>query len=49
MAVKLSVSLRQQGWADEILVALVMTTGGRIHARSGGLEASEIKGVDGLR
>ena len=35
--------------ADEILVALVMTTGPRIHARSGGLQASEIKGVDGLR
>ena len=35
--------------ADEILLALVMTTGPRIHARSGGLRASEIKGVDGLR
>jgi len=35
--------------ADEILVALVMTTGPRIHARSGGLQASEIKGIDGLR
>ena len=35
--------------ADEILVVLVMTTGPRIHARSGGLKASEIKGVDGLR
>ena len=35
--------------SDEILVALVMTTGPRIHARSGGLKASEIKGVDGLR
>jgi len=34
---------------DEILVALVMTTGPRIHARSGGLQASEIKGIDGLR
>ena len=35
--------------ADEILIALVMTTGPRIHARSGGLQALEIKGVDGLR
>jgi amino acid synthesis protein len=35
--------------ADEILFALVMTTGGRIHARLGGLKASEIRGEDGLR
>lgn len=35
--------------ADEILLALVMTTGERIHARAGGLKASEIKGEDGLR
>ncbi len=35
--------------ADEILLALVMTTGARIHARAGGLKASEIKGEDGLR
>ena len=35
--------------ADEILLALVMTTGPRVHARSGGLQASEIKGIDGLR
>jgi Amino acid synthesis len=35
--------------ADEILLALVMTTGARVHARSGGLKASEIKGEDGLR
>src|SRR5438270_6873444 len=34
---------------DEIVFVLVMTTGGRIHARSGGLKASEIKGEDGLR
>lgn len=34
---------------DEILLALVMTTGARIHARVGGLKASEIKGKDGLR
>jgi len=35
--------------ADELLLALVMTTGSRIHARVGGLNASEIKGEDGLR
>jgi hypothetical protein len=33
----------------EMVVALVMTTGARIHARAGGLKASEIKGEDGLR
>ncbi len=35
--------------ANEILLALVMTTGARVHARVGGLKASEIKGEDGLR
>jgi len=35
--------------ADEMLLALVMTTGPRIHARVGGLRTSEIKGEDGLR
>jgi hypothetical protein len=35
--------------ADEILLALVMTTGPRIHARVGGLKASDVKGEDGLR
>lgn len=35
--------------ADELLLALVMTTGARVHARVGGLKASEIKGEDGLR
>jgi Amino acid synthesis len=35
--------------ADEILLVLVMTTGPRVHARVGGLKASEIKGEDGLR
>ena len=35
--------------ADEIVLALVMTTGPRVHARVGGLAASEIKGEDGLR
>lgn len=35
--------------SDEIVLALVMTTGPHIHARVGGLKASEIKGEDGLR
>jgi hypothetical protein len=35
--------------ADEILLALAMTTGARVHNRAGGLKASEIKGLDGLR
>ena len=35
--------------ADELLLALVMTTGARVHARVGGLKASDIKGEDGLR
>ena len=35
--------------ADEMVVILVMTTGPRIHSRSGGLLASEIKGEDGLK
>src|ERR1700730_19046771 len=35
--------------SDEIVLALVMTTRPREHARVGGLKASEIKGEDGLR
>jgi hypothetical protein len=35
--------------AREMVLALVMTTGPRVHARVGGLQASEIKGEDGLR
>lgn len=35
--------------ADEIVVALAFTTGGRPHPRIGGLQVSEIKGEDGLR
>jgi len=35
--------------AGELAFALVMTTGGRVHSRSGGLEAKDIKGEDGLR
>jgi hypothetical protein len=35
--------------AREIVLGLVMTTGPRVHARTGGLAASDIKGEDGLR
>lgn len=35
--------------ANEIVVAVVVTDSGRPLARIGGLQASEIKGVDGLR
>ncbi|MCM2476014.1 amino acid synthesis family protein [Rhizobium sp. CG5] len=35
--------------ANEIILALVMTTGARVHARVGGLKADDIKGEDGLR
>ena len=35
--------------ANEFLLALVMSTGARVHERVGGLKATEIAGVDGLR
>ncbi len=35
--------------AGELLLALVMTSGPRVHARVGGLAAADIKGEDGLR
>ena len=35
--------------AHEIVYGLVMATGGRVHARVGGLEASQISENDGLR
>jgi hypothetical protein len=34
---------------DEMVLALAMTTGPRIHARVGGLAAADVKGQDGLR
>jgi len=45
----MEVGLADAPRADELLLALVMTTGPRIHARVGGLKASDIKGEDGLR
>jgi hypothetical protein len=35
--------------ANEMLLVLAMTTGARVHSRSGGLEASQVSGKDGLR
>ena len=35
--------------SDEILFALAMSIGGRVHSRMGGLEAWQVKGEDGLR
>ncbi len=35
--------------ADELLFALAMTCGPRIHARMGGLEVADVVGEDGLR
>jgi hypothetical protein len=45
----MEVGLADAPRADEIVFVLVMTAGGRVHARVGGLKASEIKGEDGLR
>jgi hypothetical protein len=45
----MEVGLNDAPRGGEMLVALVMTTGPRIHSRSGGLEAADIKGEDGLR
>jgi hypothetical protein len=45
----MEVGLADAPRADEIVLALVMTTGPRVHARVGGLKTSEIKGEDGLR
>ena len=45
----IEVGLTDAPRANEMVVALVMTTGARVHARAGGLQASEIKGQDGLR
>jgi hypothetical protein len=45
----MEVGLNDAPAADEMLLTLVMTTGPRIHSRSGGLEAWDITGEDGLR
>jgi hypothetical protein len=44
----LSVSFTDSPGPDEVLVAVAVATRGRLHARLGGLKASEIVGEDGL-
>jgi hypothetical protein len=45
----IEVGLNDSPKANELLLALVMTSGARIHQRVGGLQASDIQGTDGLR
>lgn len=45
----LEVGLNDAPKPHEILLALVMTTGPRVHHRAGGLRAEDVKGEDGLR
>lgn len=45
----MEVGLNDSPRADEMLLALVMTTGARVHSRSGGLLVEDIIGEDGLK
>ena len=45
----MEVRLHDAPAADEIVVAVVVTSGGRPHPRIGGLQIQEVKGEDGLR
>lgn len=45
----MEVGLNDSPKANELLLALVMTSGARIHQRVGGLQAEDIQGQDGLR
>ncbi len=45
----MEVSIPDAPRANEIVFTLVMTTGGRVHARMGGLQANQISANDGLR
>ena len=45
----IEVGLADAPRGDEMLLVLAMTTGPRIHHRAAGLQASEVKGEDGLR
>jgi len=45
----MEVSISDAPRANEIMLALVMSTGPRVHNRAGGLKAEDIKGEDGLR
>lgn len=44
-----TVGLNDAPRANELLLALVMSTGARVHERVGGLKADDVVGVDGLR
>jgi len=45
----MEVGMNDSPRADEMLLALVMTTGPRIHSRSGGMEVADIKVGDGQK
>jgi len=45
----ITVSVSDSPRADEILVAIAVSSGGRPHPRVGGLKKEEAKGEDGLR
>jgi Amino acid synthesis len=45
----IEIGLQDAPRPDEIVYALAMATGGRIHARAGGLRADQITGIDGNR
>ncbi len=45
----MEIGLNDSPKSDELLLVLIMTSGARIHARVGGLEADDIEGQDGLR
>ena len=49
IALRIEVGIADAPRADEMLLVLAMTTGARVHDRAGGLKASQIKGLDGLR
>ena len=45
----MTVSFADSPMPDEIIIVWAFATGGRLHARLGGLAASDIRGEDGLR
>ncbi len=45
----MEVGLNDAPRANEMVLALVMSTGARVHNRAGGLAAADVKGEDGLR
>ena len=45
----MTVTIADAPRADEIVFALAMAKGGRVHSRMGGLDSWQIKGEDGLR